>query len=206
MGYVQSKLALPASSSTPAATFTTANNVAGNLIIAVFFGASSVTINSVTDSNSNAYKFIVTDVDAGAAAQLTIYYASGIKAGANTVTFNLSGATTPELVIVEVSGVSIVDQSTHNQGNSANVASGSLTAKYQTGYAFCYSGASNNLTVGSGWTQRENDGGGGIAEDQLITAGGSFNGTATQTSGLWQAGLVLFAGVPPFEQCPDMVE
>ena len=140
-------------------------------------------------------------VVSGAMSQ-SIYYAKNIAAaaaGANSVTVTFStAATSPDIRILEYSGAdpnNPVDVTAANTGNSATSSSGSATTTNPTDLIF---GANIVVTTtsgpGSGFTKRLlTSPDGDIAEDQAVTAIGSYSATAPlSSSGPWIMQMVAF--------------
>lgn len=198
LAYKQSRLVVSASSATPNLAFT--SNVAANDgLLAYILWSGSATLTSVSDTLGNAYTTIFNLPGTGTVHIAAVYVPSGKASGANTITFHMSASVaTPELVIVETNGPMLLSQfiTPLGTGNGTAVASGALTAKGSSGWAAAYSGCDNPTSVGATWTQRENDGGGGLFEEQTAVSGNSYNGTATQApAGNWSATLILFNGI-----------
>jgi len=196
ISFVQVKSATATSASSITAAFTAAQT-AGNLnVVAVMWGDTTSTVSSVTDSRSNAYTLAV---GPSAANGLTsaIYYAKNIAAGSNTVTVTFNKAAGwPNINVMEYSGLDTatpldVVSSASGSGTTAN--SGSATTTSATELIV---GAGNPVTTftaaGSGFSNRIINSFGGISEDKIVTSTGSYNATATMTSGGWIMQMAAF--------------
>jgi hypothetical protein len=179
-----------------------AAQTAGNLnVVVVGWNDSSAQVSSVKDSKSNAYQLAVGPMTTGTLSQ-SIYYAKNISAataGANTVTVTFATpATSPDVRILEYSGVdtvSALDGAAGATGNSATSSSGALTITN-----------SKDLLVGANTVQTTTSGAdsgfiqrmitnpdGDIAEDRVVTAAGSYTaGPSLTSAGSWVMQLAAF--------------
>jgi hypothetical protein len=152
--------------STIAATFG-ASNTTGNLIaVAVWWVSTTITLNSVTDSQGNTYTLVGSSTQGnGASAQLA--YAKNITGGsAITVTAHFSGSTSGAVVIHEVSGADASSPLVSSNGQYQNspgtgtdaISSGALSFSgsnnYVFGAAFDDNGNNTVFTKGTGFNQR----------------------------------------------------
>src|SRR5206468_2400249 len=100
-----------------------ANNIAGNLIIAFVRMSSTSQTVSLTDSAGNFYRDAVSQAQAADGHQIHIFYAANIRGGANTVRATFSGTNNhPWLAVYEYSGLvttNPLDQVTHAQGSDS---------------------------------------------------------------------------------------
>ena len=198
--YVQGNYATPQSSLTTVSITFTAAQAAGDLnVVAVGWSNSTATVSTVTDWQ-HLYGAVGPTVQTGVASQ-SIYYAKNIAAaaaGANvvTVTFSIAAAY-PDIRILEYSGADPnipVDVTAASSGSSATSSSGSVTTTNPTDLIF---GANLVQTLtsgpGSGFTQRLlTSPDGDIAEDEMVTATGSYSATAPLSSGQWIMQMVAF--------------
>jgi hypothetical protein len=201
--YVQGNYAVPQSPQSPVnVTFSAAQNAGDLNVVVVGWNDSTATVTAVTDTRGNAYKLAVgPTIQAGVASQ-SIYYASNIApaaAGVNTVTVSFSSpARYPDIRILEYQGAdpnNPVDVTAANSGNSATSSSGSATTTNATDLIV---GANYVQTYtsgpGSGFTSRlltspDSD----LAEDQMVSAAGSYSATAPLTSSAqWIMQMVAF--------------
>jgi len=203
IGYVQGNYATPQTPQTTVNVTFTAAQVAGDLnVVVVGWKDSTAIVNAVTDGSGNAYTLAVgPTVQMGIASQ-SIYYAKNITpaaAGANTVTVTFSSAAVyPDIRILEYNGAdpnNPVDGAAANIGNSATSSSGSLTTTNASDLIF---GANlvQTFTTGPGsgfTTELLTSPAGDIAEDQMVSATGSYIATASVSpSGQWIMQMVAF--------------
>ena len=208
ISYVQGNYATPQTpQSTVSVTFN-AGQTAGNLnVVVVGWNDSTASVSSVVDSKGNTYTRAVGPTIVSGTLSQSIYYAKNIAAataGSNAVTVTFaSAATSPDVRILEYSGAdpsSPVDVTAANSGNSASSNSGSSTTTNATDLIFA---ANIVITLtsgpGSGFTTRLlTSPDGDIAEDQMVTATGSYSASAPLTSaGPWIMQMVAFRTDPP---------
>ncbi len=201
--YVQGNFATPQMPSTSVTVPFTAAQTAGDLnIVVVGWNDSTATVSTVTDGSGNIYTFAIGPTGQSGVATQSIYYAGNISAaaaGANSVTVTFSTpAVYPDIRILEYSGAdpnNPVDVTAASSGNSAYGSSGPVMTTNPTDLLF---GANlvQTLTLGpgSGLTQRLlTSPDGDIAEDEMVTAIGSYSATATvNPSGPWIMQMVAF--------------
>jgi len=200
--YVQGNYATPQSAQTSVnVTFNAPQNVADLNVVVVGWNDSTATVTAVTDKSGNTYALAVgPTVQSGLASQ-SIYYAKNIAAaaaGANVVTVTFSSAAKhPDIRILEYKGAdpnNPVDVAAANSGSGATSSSGAATTTNATDLLF---GANLVQTVtsgpGSGFASRLlTSPDGDIAEDEMVTATGSYNATASLSSGQWIMQMVAF--------------
>jgi hypothetical protein len=215
--YVQGNYAVP---QTPEAAVTVpyaAGQTAGNLnVVIVGWNDSSTNVSSLTDSKGNVYQLAAGPIVTGTLSQ-SIYYAKNIGAAAAaansvTVAFN-GGANFADVRILEYSGIDPVnplDGTVGAMGNSATTGSGALSTTNATDLLVgANTVASSTTGAGSGFTRRlltQPDG--DIAEDQIVTAAGSYNASAPLNSAAgWVMQMVAFraAGSPTPTPSPTPV-
>jgi IPT/TIG domain/Fibronectin type III domain len=201
--YVQGNSATPQSPQTSVSVTFTSAQAAGDLnVIAVGWNDSTATVSSVTDQSGNSYTLAVgPTVQSGVASQ-SIYYAKSIvaaAAGANIVTVTFSEAATyPDIRILEYRGAdpnNPVDVTSAASGNSAGSSSGSATTTNATDLIFGANLVQTTTTgPGGGFTTRLlTSPDGDIAEDQMVTATGSYSATApVSPSNPWIMQMVAF--------------
>ena len=201
--YVQGNFATPQTSQTTVTVPYTAAQIAGDLnVVVVGWNDSTAAVKGVTDSRGNTYALAVGPTIQSGYASQSIYYAKNIvsaTAGANTVTVTFaSAATNPDIRILEYSGAdpnNPVDVAAATSGSSATSSSGAATTANPTDLIF---GANLVQTMttgpGGGFTQRLlTTPDGDIAEDQMVTATGSYSATApVNPSGQWIMQMVAF--------------
>ena len=202
IGYVQGNYATPQTPQTTVNVTFTAAQIAGDLnVVVVGWNDSTATVSAVTDTSGNIYtRAVGPTVQAGLASQ-SIYYAKNIAAAAGgnivTVTFSTVAAY-PDIRILEYSGAdpnNPVDVTAASSGNSATSNSGSATTTNAADLLF---GANlvqtSTAGPGSDFTSRLlTSPDGDIAEDQMVTAIGSYSATApVGPSGPWIMQMVAF--------------
>ena len=194
--FVQVKSATLTSGASEAITFTAAQT-SGNLnVVAVMWGDTTSTVSSVTDSKGNIYALAVGPTKASGLTS-AIYYAKNIVSGSNTVTvkFNQT-ASYPNVNVLEYSGLDTanpLDVRAAATGNGTTANSGSATTSSANELIV---GAGNPTSVfkspGSGFTSRVINAFGGISEDKVVSSTGSYNATATLSSGTWVMQMATF--------------
>jgi hypothetical protein len=199
--FVQVKSATLTSGASEAITFTAAQT-SGNLnVVAVMWGDTTSTVSSVTDSKGNIYALAVGPTKASGLTS-AIYYAKNIASGSNTVTvkFNQT-ASYPNVNVLEYSGLDTanpldVRAAATGSGTTANSGSATTTSANEL-----IVGAGNPTSVfkspGSGFTSRVINAFGGISEDKVVSSTGSYNATATLSSGTWVMQMATFRASSP---------
>ncbi len=201
--YVQGNYSVPQTPQTSVAvTFTTAE-AAGDLnVVAVGWNDSTATVSSVTDKSGNTYTRAVGPTTQTGVASQSIYYAKNIVAagaGANTVTVTFSTAAVyPDIRILEYSGAdpnNPVDVTSASSGSSTTSRSAAVTSNNATDLLFAANLVQGTTTgPGTGFTSRLlTSPDGDIAEDEMVTATGSYSASApvTPSSG-WIIQMVAF--------------
>ena len=203
ISYVQGNFATPQTAQSTVKVVFTAAQVAGDLnVVVVGWNDSTAVVSAVTDSGGNKYALAVgPTVQSGYGSQ-SIYYAKnivGAAAGANTVTVTFaSAATNPDIRVLEYSGAdpnNPVDVAAASSGSSATSSSGAATTTNATDLIFGANLVQTTTTgPGSGFTQRLlTTPDGDIAEDEMVTAAGSYSATApVSPSGGWITQMVAF--------------
>ena len=199
--FVQVKSATLTSGASEAITFTAAQT-SGNLnVVAVMWGDTTSTVSSVTDSKGNIYALAVGPTKASGLTS-AIYYAKNIASGSNTVTvkFNQT-ASYPNVNVLEYRGLDTanpLDVRAPATGSGTTANSGSATT---TSANELIVGAGNPTSVfkspGSGFTSRVINAFGGISEDKVVSSTGSYNATATLSSGTWVMQMATFRASSP---------
>jgi uncharacterized protein YciI len=208
ISFVQVNDTTPQSSTATVAVPYALTQTLGDLnVVIVGWNDTTATVQSVKDSSGNAYALAVGPTS-GTALRQSIYYASNIIGGTNTVTVTFSQAATfPDIRILEYKGVNTLDVTAGASGSSATANSGSATT---TAANELIVGANMVFTLttgaGSGFTSRiitPTDG--DIAEDEIVSAAGTYSATAPMSSGLWvmqMATFMLASGPPPVDTTP----
>jgi hypothetical protein len=196
INFVQVKSAVATSGSSVSITYPAAQT-AGNLnVVAVMWGDTTSTVSLVTDSKGNAYALAVGPTRASGLSS-AIYYAKNIAAGSNTVTvtFNQT-AGFPNVNALEYSGLdtaSPLDVTSTASGSGTTANSGSATTTSANELIVGVGNPSSVFTAaGSGFSNRIINSFGGISEDRIVTSTGSYNATATMTSGTWVMQMATF--------------
>jgi fibronectin type 3 domain-containing protein len=201
INYVQGNSATPQKSQTTVSVKFNSAQIAGDLnVVAVGWNDSVATVSGITDTAGNAYTRAVGPTVISGVESQSIYCAKNIAAaaGANTVTVTFSSAAaSPDIRILEYRGVDLnnpVDVTAASSGNSATSSSSAVTTTNPTDLIFGANLVQTKTTgPGSGFTSRlltKPDG--DIAEDQKVTATGSYSATAPLSSGQWIMQMVAF--------------
>ncbi|MGC1265311.1 MAG: IPT/TIG domain-containing protein [Candidatus Acidiferrum sp.] len=196
-GFGQVAAATPQSPTATVSLAYPSAQTAGDLnVVVVGWNDTTSTVSTVKDSAGNQYALAIGPTT-GTGLSQSIYYASGIVGGSNTVTVTFNQAAAyPDVRILEYKGVTTLDVKAGASGNSATANSGSATTTSATELIF---GANTVATLttaaGSGFTSRIiTSPNGDIAEDKVVTATGSNSATATVTpAGAWVMQMVTFA-------------
>ena len=215
IAFVQGNYATPQSPQSVVSVAYTGAQTAGDLnVVVVGWNDSRAVVTSVTDTAGNSYTVAAgPTVQAGTATQ-TIYYAKNIAAAAtNTVTVRFNTAAVyPDVRITEYGGIdktSPVDVTAAQMGSGASSSSGAVTTKNANDLLFAANTVQTHSTgAGSGFTSRmitKPDG--DIVEDRIVSAIGSYTGTAPVAGGAWIMQMVAFkaAGSAPPDTTPPSV-
>jgi hypothetical protein len=207
--FVQVNSTVPQTPQSSASVAYSAAQTAGNLnIVAIGWTDGSSSVTSVTDTKGNTYSVAVgPTVQSGVQSQV-IYIAKnivGAAAGANTVRVNFSAKVPyPDVRILEYSGldpVSPLDGAAGASGNGTTASSGTITTSYPYDLLFGADYVSSFTNApGDGYVTRiVTSPDGDIAEDQIVTATGTYTGTALISNGNWimQTIALRGAGLPP---------
>jgi hypothetical protein len=173
----------------------------GNLnVVVVGWQDSSATVASVTDTVGNVYR-LANNVVISGTASLSIYYASDIlpsPPNTNVVTVAFNGlAMNGDVRIAEYAGldptnpldVAVSGQGSNNVSNS-NSTSTTNANDLLVGANLVYA---KSKAAGAGYTNRVISINGGILEDQIVSATGSYSATASLSgSGSWIMQMVAF--------------
>src|SRR5712664_4381354 len=176
---------------------------AGNLnVVVVGWNDTAAQVASVNDSKGNSYQLAVGPTMRPGELTQSIYYAKNIAAaaaGANTVTVTFTvAAIWPDVRTLEYAGidpVNPVDVSAAGTGTNATSSTPAVTTTSASDLLFAANTvASSTAGPGSGWTNRViTQPNGDIAEDQAVTAIGSYSSTAPLTgAGSWLMQMVAF--------------
>jgi len=195
ISFIQVAAAVPQSSPTSVNVTYPSAQTAGDLnVVIVGWNNATAVVQTVQDSAGNVYRLAIGPTT-GTALRQSIYYASNIVGGANTVTVTFNQATPyPDVRILQYRGVSALDVTAgaSGTGNTANSGSAATTA-------------SNALIVGGSTVAQVTTGAGAgftsriitspnadIAEDRVITAPGTYSATAPLSGGAWVMQMAIF--------------
>jgi hypothetical protein len=211
ISFVQVKSGVATAGSSLAVAYPAAQT-AGNLnVIAVMWGDTTATVNSVTDSRGNPYALAVGPTRTNGLTS-AIYYAKNIAAGGNTVTVTFNQrAGWPNVNVLEYSGLDTANPldvvaTASGNGTIANSGVASTTSANEL-----IVGAGNPSSLfkaaGSGFSSRFINSFGGISEDAIVTNVGTYNATAVMTSGAWVMQMAAFrtpqtSSTPPLPPPP----
>lgn len=192
INFVQGSFQAPQSSPTSVAVSYAAAQSAGDLnVVVVGWNDASTTVSSVTDTMGNTYTLAVGPTvqpgpAGGGGLSQAIYYAKNIAsstANGNAVTVNFSAAAAfPDVRILEYSGLnptSPLDVTAAAVGNSDTSSSGTATTTSASELLVAANIVFSVTTgPGAGFTSRMiTSPDGDIAEDQIVTATGSYQAT-----------------------------
>ncbi len=202
ISYIQENYSAPQSPQTTVKVTYTAAQVTGDLnVVAVGWNDSTATVSTVTDTTGNVYTRAVGPTAISGVESQSIYYAKNIAAagaGANSVTVTFSTAAAyPDIRILEYSGAdpnNPVDVTAAASGSIATSSSGAVTTTNATDLLFGANMVQTSTTgAGTSFTSRIlTSPDGDIAEDEMVTATGSYSATAPLASGDWIMQMVAF--------------
>jgi chitodextrinase len=202
IAFVQVNSAVPQTDQATVTVPFTLAQAAGNLnVVVVGWNSPTGQVLSVTDTRGNTYVRAVGPTVHASFGTQSIYYAANVQAaaaGANIVTVTF-GAPVPyaDIRIAEYSGIAPINPvdvvaAATGSGTSSN--SGMATTTNPTDLIV----GANMVTsftsaAGASFTSRViTVPDGDILEDRVVTTTGSYNATATQTSGSWIMQMVAF--------------
>src|SRR5882724_585821 len=210
--FVQVNSAVPQSATNTVTVPFTKAQTAGNLnVVVVGWNDATSLVQSVVDSKGNTYTLAVGPTVSSGFATQSIYYAKNVvaaTAGANsvTVTFNTAAAF-PDIRIAEYSGIDTttpIDVTSATVGSSTLSATGPMSTLNANDLLFAANMVATGTTAaGAGFINRTiTSPDGDIAEDETVTATGSYTASATVApSGKWIMQMVAFraagSGPPP---------
>jgi hypothetical protein len=195
ISFAQVAAATPQSSTASVPVSFPGAQTAGDLnIVVVGWNDTTARVSTVTDSAGNTYNLAIGPTLGTGVAQ-SIYYASNIKAGPNTVTVKFNQAAAyPDIRILEYKGLSTLDVTKGAAGSGATANSGAATTTTANELIFGADTISTGtVAAGASFTARiitspDSD----LAEDRIVTATGSYSATATLSSGAWVMQMVTF--------------
>jgi hypothetical protein len=164
-------------------------------VVVVGWNDATSTVQSVTDTVVNTYKLGIGPTSVSGLQQ-SIYYASNIAGGNNTVTVRFNQAAAfPDVRILEYRGVSVLDVTAGATGNSASTSSGPATTRVGNELIFGANMVATRVSgAGVGYTSRIiTTPDGDIAEDQVVSTVGTYNATApVSPAGPWVMQMATF--------------
>ena len=204
ISFVQVNYAVPQSKQSSVSVAYTVTQRAGDTnVVAIGWSDSTSTVTSVVDTKGNPYSPAVgPTVQSGIQSQV-IYVAKNIAAaaaGANSVTVNFSAAVPyADVRILEYAGldpVSPVDTTAGAVGNGTTSSSGAVTTSFPYDLIFAANYVtSNSNNSGNGFLTRViTNPDGDLAEDETVTATGTYTATAAIRSGNWVMQTVALRG------------
>jgi len=207
IAFVQTNYATPQNPVTTVSVPFTAAQSAGDLsVVAVGWNDTTAQVTSVTDTKGNAYQLAVGPTLFPGALTQSIYYARSVAAaaaGANTVTVTFSiAAVFADIRILEYAGldpVSPVDVTASGTGSTATSSTPPALTTNASDLLFAANMVATTTTgAGTGWTSRVITApDGDIAEDQIVSATGSYGATAPLSGGgPWVMQMVAFKAAP----------
>jgi hypothetical protein len=186
IGFVQVASATPQTPTTSIKVSYSQVQTAGDLnLVAVGWNDTSATVQSVTDTAGNIYTLAAGPLK-GTALTQSIYYAKNILAGSNAVTVTFSKAALfPDVRILEYKGLNttapldVTAGASGTSGSNATVSSGSATATSANELIFG-AGITNGAfgKAGASFTAEVITPDGDIAEDDVVSATGSYSAAA----------------------------
>src|SRR5262249_24494140 len=208
IGFAQIAYATPQTpTQTVNVTFPGAQTLGDLNVVIVGWNDTSANVQTVTDSQGNAYSLAVGPTS-GTNIRQSIYFAPNIKSGNNTVTVKFSQAANyPDIRVLEYRGVGALDVAKGASGTTAAANSGAATTTNANdlivGADTVFTG---NLSPGAGFTTRViTNPDGDLVEDQIVTTAGSYSATATLSgSGPWVMQMAAFKPVSSSGPAPTV--
>jgi hypothetical protein len=177
------------------------NSTAGDLIVALFTAPAGTTLVSVTDTAGSSGGASNTYIQFGSkytvlGADVYVYYTFAAVTHANSVVVTWGSSVGADLIVLEYSGVTnptSSDGDANSTGSGAAITGPTINTTNANDLLISFVGANSALSgVSSGWTVREHDGFDDSAADNIQTATGAFQISATNTSGGWLVRTVAF--------------
>ena len=201
----------PAQAGSVDVTFTNPQ-AAGNLnVVVVGWSDTTSAVTSVTDSNTNTYA-VAAATNAGSGVSQVIFYASNIKAGANTITVNFrTNAAFPDVRAIEYSGVSAttplnISVGASGKGTAANSGSATANISASTSFLITAGGTTNQSFSHTASFHIEDYTMNGNIAGETVAAAGPFDVTATVgTSAPWVLQLAAFGNAATTFLAPTLV-
>ncbi|MDD1670166.1 MAG: hypothetical protein LUQ67_02440 [Methanomicrobiales archaeon] len=200
LSYVQSKSQMFGGASQAAITLPRSSITGDLMILSLVFGAQSLGVTSVSDSNGNAYTLAVGPTDVDSWGKGYTYYAKNIIGGGPiTITATLSGVTGSvfDVFALEYSGIftsNPLDQVSDKSSSGTAMDSGSKTITSAPSLIYGFGADEGACLSNSPYTDRETTDG-QCAMDQTVLSTGSYSVTATQSgSGYYLLQMATFKG------------
>ena len=175
------------------------NTVAGDVIMVGFDFVSSVSLQSIADSQGNSFTEVGSQLTSPGGGASRVYYAKNIKGGADTVTVNLSANSAYiEVYLTEYSSMnqtSPIDAQAGAAGSAGAVSSGNATTNFVGDVIYGYCAADYACTVGSGFTARSTMNG-NLIEDKTAGNPGAYAATGSANAG-WTMQMVALKPALP---------
>jgi len=214
IAFVQVNFAVPPNpQSSVSATYTAAQTAGNTNVVAIGWSDTTSVVTSVTDTAGNSYSVAVGPTVLSGTQTQVVYVGANIAAaaaGANTVTVTFNAAVPfGDVRILEYSGLdpsAPVDGTAGATGTGTTSSSGPVTTThaYDLIFAANYVTSGTN-SAGNGYVNRvitTTDG--DIAEDQTVTATGTYTATANlASSGGWIMQTVALRGAASAPPGPD---
>ena len=189
IGYVQSANNVSSTNTTGIAASFASSTTAGNAIV-VAASTTGPAISSVVDSQGNTY------VQAVASGGNAVWYTTGIKGGADTITANFAASTGFSLIYIhEYAGLASnpLDQVSSQTGTGTAITSGAVTTTEANELILGYAAVDYRVSAsGPGFTVRQTAGG-NMSEDMTVFSLGTYSAIFTQNiSGKWAGMIATF--------------
>jgi hypothetical protein len=170
-----------------------------SIIACVTVYTTAVTLVSVTDTLRNAYTTVMGPLD-GNGTRHYVVLASNVAAGPDTVTATMSANPSSYLSIhiheysglADSSAFDVGSFSTGTAGGADGMKSGAKPTSANAELVFGYA-ISSTTAPGTGFTARTGFETGDVTEDKIVTTRGTYEATATMTSGTeWEMVMAVF--------------
>jgi hypothetical protein len=188
IAFVQEAASTPNDTTTSvSAKFGQAQTAGDLIVVAIGWDDATAAVSTVTDTAGNTYTLAIGPTSYAPDLSQSIYYAPNIAAAAaNTNTVKVTfveSANDPDLRVLEYSGLdtaSPLDQTADGQAKSTGPATTSAVTTKAARELLFVAGMTDDLYsgAGTGFTSRLVTSEGDIVEDRVVTATGSYSGTA----------------------------
>jgi hypothetical protein len=198
IGFVQVASATPQPPTTIVPVTYPGPETAGDLnVVVVGWNDTSAAVQSVNDSAGNVYSLAIGPT-IGTALEQSIYYATNALTGNNTVTVTFNQpATSPDVRILEYTGVSALDVTAGASGTGTMSSSGPAATTTTAANELIVGAntvSTDSIQPGVGFTVRIlTDIDADLAEDEIVATTGIYTATApVDTSGFWVMQMATF--------------